>query len=54
VCRIADGNTNSYLREDRAVEEFLKEIEPKYNAVLKKLVEDKIDSYRGTRHRSGD
>jgi len=43
VCRIEEGNTNSYLREDRIVEEFLKSIEPRYNIALAKLAEDKID-----------
>lgn len=43
VCRIEDGSTNSYLREDRAIEEFLKGIEPKYNAALAKLSADNID-----------
>jgi hypothetical protein len=43
VCRIENGSTNSYLREDRIVEEFLKRIEPRYNAALKKLMTDKID-----------
>jgi len=43
VCRIEDGSTNSYLREDRIVEEFLKRIEPRYNAALEKLMTDKID-----------
>src|ERR1700685_3402274 len=38
VCRIEDGSTNAYLKEDRAVEEFLKTIEPKYNEALSKLV----------------
>jgi len=37
VCRIEDGSTNSYLREDRAIEEFLKGIEPKYNAAVANL-----------------
>jgi hypothetical protein len=44
VCRIEDGSTNSYLREDRAVEEFLKDIEPKYNPALEKLAAGKIDN----------
>ena len=44
VCRIEDGSTNLYLREDRAVEEFLAGIEPKYNAALAKLAADNIDS----------
>lgn len=43
VCRIPDGSTNAYLREDRAIEEFLKTIEPKYNEALAKLIGDKID-----------
>lgn len=43
VCRIEDGSTNSYLREDRAVEDFLKEIEPKYNRSLNKLMSSNID-----------
>src|SRR5208337_4482309 len=44
VCRIEDGSTNAYLREDRIVEKFLKSIEPRYNSALKKLRADKIDS----------
>ena len=43
VCRINDGSTNAYLKEDRAIEEFLKTIEPKYNEALAKLIGDKID-----------
>lgn len=43
VCRIAGNSTNSYLREDRAIEEFLKTIEPAYNAWVTKLVDNKID-----------
>jgi len=34
VCRLEEGNTNRYLIEPRAIEEFLKGIEPKYNKVL--------------------
>jgi len=44
VCRIENGSTNAYLREDRIVEEFLKGIEPKYNSALEKLTADKIDA----------
>ena len=44
VCRIVDGSTNAYLREDRAVEDFLKTIEPSYNAALEKLIARKIDN----------
>jgi hypothetical protein len=43
VCRIEDGSTNAYLKEDRAIEEFLKTIEPKYNEALAKLNEGKTD-----------
>jgi hypothetical protein len=44
VCRIMDGSTNAYLREDRAIEDFLKSIEPNYNAALGKLIAGKIDN----------
>jgi len=44
VCGIMDGSTNAYLRENRAIEEFLKTIEPKYNTALEKLATGKIDS----------
>lgn len=43
VCGIHDGSTNAYLREDRAIEEFLKTIEPNYNLSLEKLITGKID-----------
>ena len=43
VCGINDGSTNTYLKEDRSIEEFLKTIEPKYNEALAKLIENKID-----------
>jgi len=43
VCAINDGSTNAYLREDRAIEEFLRSIEPRYNAALEKLAIGKID-----------
>lgn len=43
VCRIEDGNTNSYLEEGRVVENFLKSIEPKYNLALKNLKVGSID-----------
>jgi hypothetical protein len=43
VCRIEKGSTNAYLKEDRAIEEFLKDVEPRYNASLAKLRENKID-----------
>ncbi len=43
VCGINDGSTNAYLRGDRAIEEFLKTIEPRYNAALGKLIAKQID-----------
>ena len=43
VCRIEDGSTNAYLKDDRIVERFLLDVEPKYNASLAKLRDDKID-----------
>lgn len=43
VCRIMDGSSNAYLREDRAIEDFLKTIEPHYTAALDKLVAGEID-----------
>jgi hypothetical protein len=44
VCRIMNGSTNAYLRENRAIEDFLKTIEPNYNAALDKLIAGKIDN----------
>lgn len=44
VCRIEEGSTNEYLQEPRAIEEFLKTVEPKYNASIEKLRSDKIDN----------
>jgi hypothetical protein len=43
VCRIEEGSTNAYLMRDRAIEEFLTEVEPRYNASLAKLRENKMD-----------
>jgi hypothetical protein len=42
VCRIEDGNTNSYLRDDRLIEDFLGFIEPKYNAAIEGLAQKEI------------
>jgi hypothetical protein len=42
VCRIDHGSTNSYLSEDRIVEEFLKGIEPRYNMAIEMIEADKI------------
>lgn len=43
VCRIMDGSTNDYLLEGRAIEEFLKTIEPNYNLALENLASGKVD-----------
>ena len=43
VCRIEEGSANAYLTKDRAIEEFLKEVEPRYNASLAKLRENKME-----------
>lgn len=43
VCRIEDGSTNTYLMHDRAIENFLFSVEPKYNSALAKLREARID-----------
>ena len=43
VCAIHDGSTNAYLLADRAIEEFLKTIEPNYNVALEKLINGTID-----------
>jgi hypothetical protein len=37
VCRVQDGSTNEYLLKDRIIEEFLKTIEPNYNAAITEL-----------------
>lgn len=34
VCRIPDGSTNKFIKDPRAVEEFLKSIEPKFNKAV--------------------
>jgi hypothetical protein len=43
VCRIEEGSTNAYLTKDRAIEDFLKGIEPRYNESLAKLRDNKMD-----------
>jgi hypothetical protein len=43
VCRIEAGSTNSYLINDRAIEDFLRGVEPKYNSSVAKLRDDNID-----------
>jgi Protein of unknown function (DUF4238) len=43
VCRVEDGSTNQYLTENRAVEEFLREIEPAYEPCLARLKNGEFD-----------
>jgi hypothetical protein len=43
VCRIEEGSTNAYLTKDRAIEDFLKDVEPSYSASLAKLRENRLD-----------
>lgn len=43
VCRIEDGNTNPYLQEPRAIEDFLKSIEPRYTAAVDALRAGSVD-----------
>lgn len=42
-CRIKNGSTNEYLEEPRAVEAFLKGIEPKYNLALNGIRNHEMD-----------
>jgi hypothetical protein len=43
VCGINDGSTNLFLKEHRAIEDFLRTIEPKYDKSLAKLTKGDID-----------
>ena len=43
VCRIEDGSTNAYLRQERAIEDFLLSVEPQYNTALATLRSGKPD-----------
>lgn len=42
VCRIEDGSSNAYIAQDRAIEEFLKAIEPRYTQSVAELASDRI------------
>lgn len=44
VCRIDEGNTNNYLREPRAIEEFLKAVEGNYNLAISNFEAGKPDN----------
>lgn len=43
VCRIRDNSTNAYLLHDRAIEEFLKTVEGKYNDAVARLRRGEIN-----------
>jgi hypothetical protein len=42
VCRIPDGSTNEYIAEPRAIEEFLRLVEPRYNQACAASLSDSI------------
>lgn len=44
VCRIEEGSTNSYLRENRSIETFLLDVEPNYDTALANLLSGQIDA----------
>src|SRR4051812_41381536 len=44
VCRIKNGSTNPFMREARAIEEFLKTVEPNYNRALARLRSEEPDT----------
>lgn len=41
ICRLDDGNTNNYLSEPRAIEQFLTTVEPAYNKAVDALATGK-------------
>jgi|SRR5450755_328362 len=43
VCRIEANSTNAYLPDERAIEEFLRDIEPNYNRSVSMLRDGKVD-----------
>jgi hypothetical protein len=44
VCRIEGNSSNSYLTNDRAIEEFLRGVEPKYDESVAKLRNGNVDA----------
>lgn len=42
VCRIQNGSTNEFLTEQRILEDFLKNVEPKYNRAAQALADEKF------------
>lgn len=43
VCRTREGSTNTYLREQRRIEDFLETVEPNYNTALINLTTGNVD-----------
>lgn len=43
VCRLEEGNTNPFLRENRAIEEFLLSVEPQYSRSIDLLRKNACD-----------
>ena len=43
VCRIEENSTNAYLINDRAIENFLLSVEPRYNAAVDGIRDGEID-----------
>jgi len=43
ICGMNEGNTNKFLKEPRLIENFLKEIEPKYPQSINNLIEGCLD-----------
>ena len=44
VCRISKNSTNRFLSEERIIEEFLKDIEPKYNLAVSEIKDGIVSS----------
>lgn len=42
VCAVSGGSTNPYLQEPRAIEEFLKSIEPKYEWAVRAFIDGEV------------
>ena len=44
VCRIENNSTNPYLSDERAIEDFLRTIEPRYNYAVETLLAGDVDN----------
>lgn len=45
IRKVDGGSTNPFLAQPRAIEEFLKNVEPIYNEALRKLRARQLDAY---------